>query len=97
MRDALSKVDATWFNFTDVTMTKPETKKKMSFVPEGGNWKDIPKPYNTYELDTHSCIMCRLKWDEPNIPSVISERQIAEKRWLTRYRNGYQKKYDQHS
>lgn len=67
VRDALSKVDATWFNFNDVTMPRSETEKKMSFVPEGGNWKDIPKPYNTYGPDTHSCIMRRLKWDEPSI------------------------------
>lgn len=67
VREALSKVDATWFNFEDVTIPKPETQKKMSFVPEGGNWKDIPKPYNNYGPDTHSCIMRRLKWDEPSI------------------------------
>ena len=67
VRDALSKVDASWYNYKDVTMPKEETAKKMSFVPQGGNWKDIPAPYNTYGPKTHSSIMRRLKWDEPSI------------------------------
>lgn len=67
VREALSKVDASWYNYSDITMPKPETAIKMSFVPEGGNWRDIPVPYNTYRKNTHSNIMRRLRWDEPSI------------------------------
>lgn len=67
VRDALSKVDATWFNYEDVTEPSEETRKKMSFVPQGGNWRDIPAEYNTYGPDTHSNVMRRLSWDAPSI------------------------------
>lgn len=67
VRDALSKVDASWINYNDVTIPREETKKKMSFVPEGGNWKNIPEELNTYGPNTHSCIMRRLEWDKPAI------------------------------
>jgi len=67
IREALEKVDSTWFNYEDVTVPRAETVKKMSFVPQGGNWQDIPAPYNTYGPKTHSCIMRRLEWDKPSI------------------------------
>lgn len=67
VREALANVDSTWFNFDDVTIPRAETVKKMSFVPQGGNWQDIPAPYNTYGPKTHSCIMRRLEWDKPSI------------------------------
>lgn len=67
VREALAKVDATWFNYGDVTIPKEETKLKMSFVPQGGNWESVPKPYNTYGPHTHSCIMRRLEYDKPSI------------------------------
>lgn len=67
VREALAKVDASWFNYNDVTIPKPQTAKKMSFVPQGGNWRDIPAPYNTYGPKTHSCIMKRLEYDKPSI------------------------------
>lgn len=67
VRDALNKVDATWFNYEDVTLPKPVTRKKMSYVPQGGNWKDIPPELNSYGEKTHSCVMRRLEWDKPAI------------------------------
>ena len=67
VREALSKVDSTWLNFNDVTVPREETQKKMSFIPEGGNWKDIPSEFNTYGPNTHSCIMKRLEYDKPSI------------------------------
>lgn len=67
VREALEKVDSTWFNYDDVTIPRADTVKKMSFVPQGGNWQDIPAPYNTYGPKTHSCIMRRLEWDKPSI------------------------------
>ena len=67
VRDALSKVNAEWYNYSDITVPNEETKKKMSFVPQGGNWKDIPPEYNSYKAKTHSNVMRRLAWDEPSI------------------------------
>lgn len=67
VRDALQAVNAEWYNYEDVTKPKPETQKKMSFVPQGGNWKDVPAEINTYGPDTHSCIMRRLEWNKPSI------------------------------
>ena len=67
VREALSEVDSTWSNYNDVTKPKPDTELKMSFVKPGGNWKDIPAPYNTYGENTHSSIMRRLEEDKPSI------------------------------
>lgn len=67
VKDALSKVNASWFNFNDVTIPSEKTRIKMSFVPQGGNWQDIPEEYNTYGPNTQSNIMRRLKSDEPAI------------------------------
>ena len=67
VRDALAKVDAEWFNFNDVTCPEEKTRKKMACVPQGGNWRDIPKELNGYGAKTHSNVMRRLAWDEPSI------------------------------
>ena len=67
VRDALDKVDVSWFNYEDVTIPEEETRKKMEHVPQGGNWKDIPAKLNTYDSKTHSNVMRRLTWDEPSI------------------------------
>lgn len=72
VRDALSKVDATWFNYADISKAKPETLEKMKWVPQGGNWRDIPKSVFEYKECTHSNVMRRLAWDEvaPTIENV---------------------------
>lgn len=68
VREALSKVDASWYNYNDVTIPREDTRFRMSFVPQGGNWRDIPKEYTPmYGEKTHSSIMRRLKEDEPSI------------------------------
>lgn len=67
VRDALSKVTAEWYNYSDITVPNEETQKKMSFVPQGGNWMNIPPEYNSYKAKTHSNVMRRLVWDEPSI------------------------------
>lgn len=67
VKDALDKVDPSWYNFGDVTIPSEETKKKMSYVPQGGNWQSIPAEIGGYGPKTHSNIMRRLKEDEPSI------------------------------
>lgn len=67
VRDALSKVDASWFNYYDVTIPSEKTKEKMRYVPQGGNWKDIPSEIGGYGPSTQSNIMRRLEWDKSSI------------------------------
>lgn len=47
VKDALSKVDSSWANLTstDITSSGEDTQKKMSFIPQGKNWRSIPKEY----------------------------------------------------
>lgn len=42
VREALTKVDETWFNYHDISTSSEDTKKKMSYVKDGGNFRDIP-------------------------------------------------------
>ena len=44
----------------------------INYVPQGGNWKDIPKDIFSYGPHTHSDIMRRLSYDEiaPTITNV---------------------------
>lgn len=67
VKDALKKVDSTWFNYKDVTIPSEKTREKMSYVPQGGNWRDIPPEIGGYGPNTQSNIMRRLKMDEPSI------------------------------
>lgn len=75
VKDALEKVDATWFNYEDVTIPKSETEKIMSYVPQGGNWKDVPREVREFGKDTHSDIYRRLAWDEIS-PTIVNWRKI---------------------
>ena len=52
-------------NQLDYSKSKPDTMKRMSFVPQGGNFKDIPEEYRG--KGTHSNSYRRLAWDEPSI------------------------------
>lgn len=72
--EALSKVDPTWFNWNDVTIPKESTRLCMSYVPQGGNWKDIPKSVRTFGKDTHSSIYKRLDWNSVS-PTLTNWRK----------------------
>lgn len=52
-------------NQLDYSIPKPETRLKMSFVKEGGNFKDIPEEYRG--KGCHSNLFKRLEWDKPSI------------------------------
>ena len=45
--DALGKVDPTWANYGDISTSSEMTRKRMSFVPQGGNYTSIPEEYRT--------------------------------------------------
>ena len=76
VRDALSKVDATWFNYGDVNAPKKETELSMSYVPQGGNWESIPEEVHKFGKDTHSDRFRRLAWDE-TAPTIVNWRKIC--------------------
>ena len=68
--EALSKVDRSWYNYNDITKSSQETINRMSYVPQGGNWMNIPKNLwqPSYAIGkTHSNTFRRLKLDEPSI------------------------------
>jgi len=64
--DAFAKINASWSNLSDVTNPKPDTALRMSFVPQGGNYKDIPDQYKTSIGERHSNTYHRLCMNEPS-------------------------------
>lgn len=72
--DALSKVDRSWKNYDDVTLPGPDTKLRMSFVPQGGNYTSIPQEYQTASKNRHSCTYRRLAMNEPS-PTIVNWRK----------------------
>lgn len=57
-------------NQKDYSIPKNDTLERMKFVPQGGNWRDIPKHLLTKAFktgNTHSSIFKRLEWDKPAI------------------------------
>lgn len=74
VRDALSKVDAGWFNFADVTGSSEKTQRTMSYVPQGGNWRCVPDHIHHFLEKTHSNIYRRLSWDE-QAPTIVNWRK----------------------
>lgn len=43
VEEALSKVNAEWFNYSDVSKSSAKTIERMKQVPQGGNFKNIPE------------------------------------------------------
>lgn len=72
--EALGKVTPEWSNYSDVTLPGADTKKRMSFVPQGGNYQDIPEEYRTNSKNRHSCTYRRLAWNEPS-PTIVNWRK----------------------
>lgn len=63
--EALKKVDSTWPNSIDITESSELVKKKISMIPEGGNWMDLPKEYWTKSV--FSNMYRRLDRNRPSI------------------------------
>lgn len=74
VKDALSKVTSAWYNYNDVTKPSKNTIKKMSYIPQGGNWKDIPEELHKFKKSTHSNTYRRLSWNEPS-PTITNWRK----------------------
>ncbi len=62
--DALKKVDASWFNYSDITKPSASTIAKMAQVKPGHNYKDIEE---MKDLDRHSNVYRRLDMDAPSV------------------------------
>ena len=85
VKEALSKVSEKWFNFHDLTKSRPDTVRKMAMVRPGHNFKDIPE-YRDNEL-MHSDRYYRLAPDRPS-PTIVNWRKLplihpTENRTLT--------------
>ncbi|MFR1926884.1 MAG: DNA cytosine methyltransferase [Clostridium paraputrificum] len=66
--EALNKVDESWYNYNDYTKPSEGTRERMSYIPKGGNWRDLPKELwqPSYSLKkTHSNTLRRLELDKP--------------------------------
>lgn len=70
--DALKKVDDSWYHYNDVTKASKETQRKMSFVKQGHNYKDIPE---MKDLDRHSSVYRRLEYDKPAV-TITNWRKV---------------------
>ncbi|WP_047153356.1 DNA cytosine methyltransferase [Aneurinibacillus tyrosinisolvens] len=61
-------------NQKDITKAKPETLERMSYVPPGGNIKDIPESIRP--SGQHSIMYRRLKWEE-TAPTIVNMRKAC--------------------
>lgn len=74
MGDALDKVDDSWPNQKDVSIPGADVVERMKYVPQGGNWRDIPEHLRT--KGKHSNTYKRLSLDEPCITLVNYRKPI---------------------
>lgn len=85
VREALNKVTSEWFNYSDQTISRPETIRNMSYVRPGHNFKDIPSLKDNPNM--HSDRYYRLDPDKPS-PTIVNWRKLplihpSENRTLT--------------
>lgn len=85
VREALSKVTSKWYNYFDVTTSRPETEKRMALVRPGHNFKDIPEFRDNKTM--HSDRYYRLDYDSVS-PTIVNWRKLpiihpTENRTLT--------------
>lgn len=74
VKDALDKVVETWFNYNDVTLPRESTKLCMGYVPQGGNWQNIPESVHKFGPSTQSNTYRRLALDELS-PTITNWRK----------------------
>lgn len=68
VREAFYKLDNSIANQLDITKSGKEVIHRMSFVPQGGNWQDIPDELKGKRNKgaTHSSYFKRLHYDKPS-------------------------------
>lgn len=74
VKNAFDKMDSSWSNLEDVTIPGEDTRLRMSYVPQGGNYTSIPEEYQTPGKNRHSCTYRRLALDEPS-PTIVNWRK----------------------
>lgn len=74
VKDALDKVDATWFNYNDFTHSRPETQKRMAYVQNGHNWTDVPESLR--KKSRFADFMRRITPDKP-APAIVNVRKAC--------------------
>jgi DNA (cytosine-5)-methyltransferase 1 len=65
VHDALKKVTDKWANYYDITKSGDDVQKRISLIPEGGNWEDLPEEYRTKAV--HSNMYRRLDRNQPSV------------------------------
>lgn len=73
VKEALAKVTPRWFNFEDLTISKPETVRNMSYVRQGHNFRDIP--WLKDKPNMHSDRYFRLDPDNVS-PTIVNWRKL---------------------
>lgn len=73
VKEALAKVTPKWFNYKDLTISKPETVRNMSYVRQGHNFRDIPWLKNKPNM--HSDRYFRLDPDNVS-PTIVNWRKL---------------------
>ena len=79
VREALSKVDSSWFNYSDVTEPRESTVEAMKYVPQGGNWQNVPKEIQKkhgWGINTQSSTFKRLCMDKLS-PTLTNWRKTV--------------------
>lgn len=64
-REALGKVDSTWFNYHDYSKPKEKTLERIKLIPQGKNHEVLPDSMKTKSV--HSGMLRRLKLDRPSV------------------------------
>lgn len=65
VREALSRVNSEWYNYSDITMPSESTRKRMMLIPPGGNYRCLPEYLRTKSV--HSNVYRRLHLDLPSV------------------------------
>lgn len=71
-KEALEKVDASWYNYNDVSKARSETRLRMSYVKNGSNWRDVPDNLRT--RSRFSDYLRRIDPDKP-APAIVNVRK----------------------
>lgn len=72
VKEALSKVNTEWFNYSDISKSSEKTIERMKQVPPGGNFKDIPELAG---CNSHSGRYKRLHPDQL-CPTLVNWRKL---------------------
>ena len=73
-KEALDKVDATWFNYGDFSKSRDDTQERMAYVEDGHNWTDIP--VHLRKKSKFADFMRRLSPDKP-APAIVNVRKAC--------------------